>query len=136
MGILFPPLTTLAISNIPNHKMAQASAMINVIRQIGGSVGVAWFGTILIQRTTLHTARFGERVNAHSEAYQQFIKSFGQNVTQGNAFLQSLVAKQAFTAAIDDVFLAAAIILFLTAVPVVFLRVGKKKKGPHEAMVE
>jgi DHA2 family multidrug resistance protein len=126
MGILFPPLTTLAISDIPNRKMAQASALINVIRQIGGSVGVALFGSILIQRTTFHTALFGEQVNPHSEAYRHFVRSYGdtgQGAARANAFLHSMVGKQAFVAAIDDVFLAAALILLITIVPVALLRV-------------
>jgi len=45
MGILFAPLTTMAISEITNQKMAQASGLLNVIRQIGGSLGVALFGS-------------------------------------------------------------------------------------------
>ena len=41
MGLMFTPLSTLALTNIPKHKMAQASGLFNVIRQVGGSFGVA-----------------------------------------------------------------------------------------------
>lgn len=54
MGLIMSPLTTIAISEISNREMAQASGLVNVIRQVGGSVGVALFGSILTRRTILH----------------------------------------------------------------------------------
>ena len=63
MGLLFSPLTTAAISEIANRQMAQASGLINVIRQIGGSFGVAIFGTILTRRTIFHASIYGEQLN-------------------------------------------------------------------------
>ena len=47
MGLMFTPLSAVALLDIPREKMAQASGLINVIRQIGGSLGVAIFATIL-----------------------------------------------------------------------------------------
>ncbi len=70
MGLLMSPLTTVAISEISNRKMAQASGLINVIRQIGGSFGVALFGTILTRRTIFHAAMYGEQIRPYSEAYE------------------------------------------------------------------
>ena len=73
MGILFPPLMTLSISEIANRKMAQASGLINVIRQLGGSFGVAVFGTILTRRTIYHMAMYGGQVNPNSDAFRQTV---------------------------------------------------------------
>ena len=47
MGMVFTPLSTLALSEIPRQKIAQASGLFNVLRQVGGSFGVALMGTLL-----------------------------------------------------------------------------------------
>ncbi len=138
MGILFPPLTTLAISEIQNRRMAQASAMINVVRQIGGSVGVALFGSILIRRTTFHTTMYGQQVGIHLGAVQEAlmrIERFATGATgavgsvarsQAQVLLGTFVGQQAFVAAVDDVFRVVGIILLLCVIPISFLRSHRK----------
>ncbi|HEY6950815.1 MAG TPA: DHA2 family efflux MFS transporter permease subunit, partial [Bacteroidota bacterium] len=60
MALIFTPLSALALSDIPRERMAQASGLFNVLRQIGGSFGVALMGTLLTQRTTYHMTVYGE----------------------------------------------------------------------------
>jgi DHA2 family multidrug resistance protein len=134
MGLLFSPLTTISISDIPNRQMAQASGLINVIRQIGGSFGVAIFGTILTRRTILHSALYGQQVNPYSETFQKAVaglQHFAQHAvggtlanaaTQAKILLFSHVQQEAFVSAIDDVFILAAITVVVATVPVFFLR--------------
>jgi DHA2 family multidrug resistance protein len=113
MGIMLPPLMTLAISEIPNRKMAQASGLINVIRQIGGSFGVAVFGTILTRRAIYHAAMYGERIDPHSHAFTETVtrleghalRAAGEGVAAATgaakAQIASFVANQAFISAIS-----------------------------------
>jgi len=49
MGIIFTPLSTLMLLNLPREKMAQASGITNTVRQLGGSLGVA-----ILQRCLPH----------------------------------------------------------------------------------
>jgi len=63
MGLLFTPLLTLSLVNIRNSDMAQASSITNIVRQMGGSFGVAIFSHLLTQRTAFHTQRYGEALN-------------------------------------------------------------------------
>jgi DHA2 family multidrug resistance protein len=44
---LFVPLTTVALASIPRHKMADATGLNSLIRQIGGAIGLAIFATVL-----------------------------------------------------------------------------------------
>jgi DHA2 family multidrug resistance protein len=44
---LFVPLTTVALSSIPRHKLADATGLNSLLRQIGGAVGLAVFATLL-----------------------------------------------------------------------------------------
>ena len=140
MGLLFSPLTTIAISEIPNRQMAQASGLINVIRQVGGSFGVAIFGTILTRRTIFHGAMYGQQLNPYSDAYRMTVARLrhfaGETVggtlsaatARAEAMLAMFVREQAFVRAVDDVFLLAAIVLLVAAVPVFFLRSHKKRR--------
>jgi DHA2 family multidrug resistance protein len=44
---LFVPLTTVALANVPRHRMADATGLNSLIRQIGGAIGLAIFATML-----------------------------------------------------------------------------------------
>jgi DHA2 family multidrug resistance protein len=141
MGLLMSPLTTVAISEIPTRKMAQASGLINVIRQIGGSFGVALFGTILTRRTLHHAALYGEQMNAYSDAFQSAVRglqhfalnavggTLGDAATRARAVLVMHVEGQAFVRGVDDVFLVAFWILALSLPPVLFLRRHNVRHG-------
>jgi DHA2 family multidrug resistance protein len=54
MGFVFLPLTTLAISSIRRDRLPNATAAFNLIRNIGGSIGVAVATTLLARRSQVH----------------------------------------------------------------------------------
>jgi len=134
MGVLFAPLTTLAISEITHQKMAQASGLLNVIRQLGGSFGVAIFGSLLTRRTIYHSAIYGQQASAYSDAFKDTVTrlqahtlhttsgSLGLAIARAKAQIGSFLANQAFISAIDDVFLVAGIILAAGAIPILLLK--------------
>src|SRR5262249_54253303 len=49
---LFIPLTTLALSSIPRHRLADATGLNSLVRQVGGSVGIAVFATLMSRYAT------------------------------------------------------------------------------------
>ena len=140
MGFIFTPLSAIALSDIPRHKMAQASGLYNVLRQIGGSFGVAIMGTLLTNRTTYHLTVYGEAASNSSPATQNIINNlshFAQStgggthalgVQRAQAIIGSHLGMQAFVSAVDDDFFIAAIITFICVVPIIFLRFKRKKK--------
>jgi DHA2 family multidrug resistance protein len=135
MGLVFTPLSSLALSDIPRHKMAQASGLFNVIRQVGGSFGVALLGAMLTRRMIFHLAAFGQRADQYSVPFTSAVartQMFAQSAAGGNTALSAARAKalvfgnlsdQAFVAAIADDFLIAAAITALCLIPILFLRV-------------
>ncbi|MGA9118647.1 MAG: DHA2 family efflux MFS transporter permease subunit [Bacteroidota bacterium] len=139
MGFIFAPLSTLALSEIPGQKMAQASALFNVLRQIGGSFGVALMGTLLTMRTSFHTSIFSESVTATSPQTQSVLlglSRFAQSMIGGTSATSSMQAgalldyylrQQAFVSAVDDDFFVAAIITLLCVIPILFF--SRKRKG-------
>jgi DHA2 family multidrug resistance protein len=54
MGFIFLPLTTLSISTIPKARLPNATAAFNLIRNMGGSIGVALTTTLLARRSQYH----------------------------------------------------------------------------------
>lgn len=141
MGILFTPLSTVALSEIKKEKMAQASGLFNVIRQVGGSFGVAVIGTLLTERTLFHTAVDGEAMNQYSATFQHVVNGLRYFATQvlsapltteiqrAKALVISSVAQQAVVQATDDAFLFAFAIMILCAIPILFLRTHRKSAG-------
>lgn len=146
MALIFTPLSALALTDIPRDKMAQASGLFNVLRQIGGSFGVALMGTLLTLRTAYHVRMYGESLNQSSPAAQEVyrgLKMFVQHVVGGSSTVSSMraqglvishLAQQAFVSAVDDDFLVASAITILCVVPILFLRY-KKKKVPGQKVV-
>lgn len=142
MGLLFSPLSTIALYEIPNRKMAQASGLMNVIRQVGGSFGVAIFGTLLTRRTIYHASIYGQQLDPNSDIYKQTVikvQHFANEAIGGNAaqaatraktVIGSFVQQQAFVRGVDDVFFAAAITIFISIIPVILLK--QKKNGRRE----
>jgi MFS transporter, DHA2 family, multidrug resistance protein len=146
MGMMFSPLTMVAMLDIPREKMGQASGLINVIRQVGGSFGVAILTTILTTRMTYHSQIFGEGLQGNSPAYHSVLKNLGNYITvhagsvgsfaerQGQYLIGSHLNRQAFVQAIDDDFLLASIITLIIAIPVLFLRLRWKSKNESPAV--
>ena len=141
IGLIFAPLTQLALSGVPMQKLAQASGMFNVIRQIGASVGVAVFGSFLIRRNIFHTAMYGGQIDAHSPVYQKTVaglahfaahadgSSSATAAVQAKALLVGFIHKQAFIQAVDDVFLIAGAVLLVSVIPVLFLHGRTKSRA-------
>jgi DHA2 family multidrug resistance protein len=141
MGMMFTPLSTMALRDIPRHKMAQASGLFNVIRQLGGSFGVAIMGTLLTTRVVHHMALYGQSVDPRSPEtlhVTSVLASFAHGVgggtpvealAQSKALLLTHISQQAFVRAIDDDFLVSAAITLVGLIPLFLLRkTGRSRK--------
>jgi MFS transporter, DHA2 family, multidrug resistance protein len=75
LPLLFVPVTTASYDGVPPDKTNQASALINVARNLGGSMGVALTQTIWAQRQQFHQNRLVEHIVPSDIAYQQAIEA-------------------------------------------------------------
>ncbi len=142
MGLLFSPVTALGMKDIRREKTAQASGLNNVIRQVGGSFGVAIFSTVLTSRVSYHSQVFGESMDANSPVFRSVVQHVGSFVKAGvgstgsvadfqsRYLLMSSINKQAFIEGINDDFLLASLITLGCLLPVIFMK-GKVKKKPE-----
>jgi MFS transporter, DHA2 family, multidrug resistance protein len=138
MGMMFSPLAALGLVTVPREKMAQASGLNNVIRQVGGSFGVAMFSTLLTSRVVFHTQVFGQAIDQNSPVFRSVMQKMelfagtsggmvGTSATNaGKSLLFSHISKQAFVEGINDNFLLACFFTLLCVIPVFFLKSRKK----------
>jgi DHA2 family multidrug resistance protein len=139
MGLMFTALTTVSLLEIPREKMAQASAITNSIRQLGGSLGVALLATLLSSRVGYYGQLYGGAIKPGSEVYQQTINRLKYHVQyeagsspstavrQSQGLLLSNINKQAYIQGINDDFLLAGIITLIGGIPIIFLHTKKSK---------
>jgi DHA2 family multidrug resistance protein len=66
MGFIFPPLQTLTLATIRLERLGNATAAYNVVRNVGGSVGVAMATTLLVRRSQEHQTALVAHVNVWS----------------------------------------------------------------------
>jgi DHA2 family multidrug resistance protein len=65
LPFLFIPITAVSYVGVPPERTNEASAISNLMRNLGGSVGVAITQTMLQHRTQFHHARLAEHVTAY-----------------------------------------------------------------------
>jgi MFS transporter, DHA2 family, multidrug resistance protein len=139
MGLMFTALSTVSLSEIPREKMAQASAITNSIRQLGGSLGVALLATLLTSRVSYHGQVFSGAVKQNSEVFQNTMNNIkfhvlhdagsspANSIRQSQMLILSNLNKQAYIEGINDDFLLAGIITLIGGIPVFFLHTKKSK---------
>lgn len=141
MGLMFSPMTSLALAMAPRTKAGQASGLLNVIRQLGGSFGVAIFGTLLARRQLFHTTRYSEAITARNMPAVQALRHIQGHFTalgdipalaskKALALLGMIVQQQAAATGFGDCFIVAFWICLLGIVPAMFL---KRHVGSHAA---
>jgi DHA2 family multidrug resistance protein len=143
---LFVPLNTVALASIPRHKMTDATGLNSLFRQIGGSVGLAVFATLLGNygvgaRASLaaHLTEVNPEVANRLNAIQGGMMARGYDAVTAKAMavgsLYGSVAQQGMVLSFDKVFLLAGI-CFLFVIPlVVFLkRPDTETPGPKPDM--
>lgn len=140
MGILFTPLLTLSLANIGKEGMTQASSITNIVRQMGGSFGVAIFSHMLTQRTNYHMQRYSEALDYTGEVYRQTIENlscFARQAAGAAEHASQSLAEQmilrrleleAYIGGINDDFFIAFIVTLLCVLPTFWLKRVRKVK--------
>lgn len=139
LPFLFVPITTVSDAGLPPEKTGQASSLINVARNVGGSMGVATVQTVLARRSQVHQTYLGEHVSAVSPTYRDTLdqvmrhfESLGSTAAQARqqatAWIGQVVTGQANFLAYIDAFMVMALIAACVA-PLALLLPGKTGDG-------
>ncbi|HTZ40238.1 MAG TPA: DHA2 family efflux MFS transporter permease subunit [Syntrophales bacterium] len=73
MGLLFVPLTTLTMSWIHKEEMGNATSVFNLLRNLGGSFGVAFASTLVARRAQFHHGRLAEGMSVLDRNFQEAV---------------------------------------------------------------
>lgn len=138
IAFFFVPLSYLTMAYIPREGMNNASAIFNLLRNLGGSFGVAFVTTLLARRAQFHQARLIENLTPYDLSYQsalERIKTYlgakflgAHDASQmAGAALYKLLLQQANAMAFYDVFHAQG--LFFLALAVLMWIMKKPPSG-------
>ena len=143
LSMVFVPLTTISMDPIPRERMGNATSLFNLMRNLGGSIGIAATATMLARRSQSTAAMLANNVNAYNPAARSmfsatrdaFIKAGSDPVTatsRAYAALSGMVHRQATMVAFVEIFTLLGII-FIALVPLVFLMKRPRGKAPAAA---
>jgi DHA2 family multidrug resistance protein len=116
------PVTSLATGMLSKEQSGDGSAIFNILRNLGGSVGIAILSTVVTRREQFHDSRLGESITAFSDGTQMQLKNAtaqfmagGSDPTTASAqavsSLKGLVQRDANIMSFNDAFLFVAICL-------------------------
>ncbi len=135
MGFLFIPLTTMTMAEIKKEDMGNAAAIYNLLRNLGGSFGVAFVTTMLARRTQFHQdhlagnlSQFDTRLQlgAAQAAHALQFRGLGSQADQGSlALIYGRLLKEASMLSFNDVFYLLSILMALVLPLVLIMRRAK-----------
>src|SRR5204863_6193235 len=143
MGFIFVPLTTMALGTLSNEQMGNASGVFNLMRNTGGSVGIAAVTTMLARGAQTHQAALVSHLTPYDPAFQERVKSIAGGIAarggsvgatqQAYAGIYGILVRQATVLSYIDVFRVLSF-LCLLCIPATLLFERVKKRSRPVAM--
>jgi DHA2 family multidrug resistance protein len=140
LSFVFVPLATMTTSTLTNQEMGNATGLFNMLRNIGGSIGIAMATTALIRRAALHQNEIGTNITLSTWVFQQKSEALAGYLGHrlGPAagppgslnLIYSLMLQQAALMAYVDVFRWTALLAFFCAGAVWLFKKPIKPGGP------
>jgi MFS transporter, DHA2 family, multidrug resistance protein len=140
LGLIFVPLTNLALADLPMSKMPNGTGLFNLMRQLGGSVGIAISATLVqrfehIHRAALiaHVTQFSEATRARLNGIMATLVAQGTPAplaeTKALKILDGLVTKQALMLSFEQLFLLFGASFVLSLPLLLLMHKGKAMPG-------
>jgi DHA2 family multidrug resistance protein len=140
--LMLIPLLSVATADIPARESGSASALFNMMRNLGGSIGIALLSTLVTNREHLHSTRIGSTVTAESpalagrlESTTQLLISKGLDpVTAARSSLKLLsgsMSEQAFLLAYGDAFYVIGVVMAASVLLLFFVKKPGQLKPAH-----
>ena len=109
------PTVGMALSGFQGPELRYASGLFNLMRNLGGAIGIAMVNTWLQDDTHIQTARFSEALGEHAQRASQVLGQLAERLTTATAdpsqahllaqkLLARIVGEQGLAVAFDDVF--------------------------------
>jgi DHA2 family multidrug resistance protein len=142
LSLLFVPLTTITMNRIAKENMGNATSLFNLLRNIGGSVGIAGVITMFARWQQSFTNVLGEHVTAYSQQSQTLLSGLrsmfqakgSDPVTashQAYAAVFGMVQRHSVMLSFLEVFRVLALI-FALMIPLILIMKRPGKGGPSD----
>ena len=128
---IFPPLSAAASAGLSPGKIPNSSSLFNMMRNLGGSVGIAVLATFTTNREHFHFSTIAERITQNGSLLQERLAGLTQHFgatsdadlaqMQAVASIGNMVRRNAYVAAYSDCFFVIGVALLLSLIPVMFL---------------
>jgi MFS transporter, DHA2 family, multidrug resistance protein len=139
-----PPIVTMALGSLPPSRLKSASGLFNLMRNLGGAIGIAVTSTMLNDRLNLHYSRLDEHVTAGRPVVESLLQSQtahfaavgGDALNAANAGLGSLHAllmREALVLTFSDTFYVVAACFAVGLLSVLFTHSFGNRPPPPEA---
>ncbi|MBW4890476.1 DHA2 family efflux MFS transporter permease subunit [Mucilaginibacter sp. HMF5004] len=136
MALLFVPLTTLAIQDLKGPELGQGTGLNNMMRQLGGSFGIAALTTLIHIRAGFHRSVLISHINDYNSTFTEqrdmFIHRFmatGKGLAEATKMamqaMEGKVIKQTLLLTYNDAYWIAGLIM-LFSIPLIYLQPFKK----------
>src|SRR5919199_4312944 len=145
LGLLSVPVSTMSLSTLKGAEIGQGAALSGMMRQLGGSFGVALISTMVTRQIDTHRSTLVSHLDINDPAVQQRVAGlaagmrskgfdFQTAMQKAYALLDGSVMRQATVLSYMDVFLWVGV-MFLVCVPFVllFIRTAKNKVSLADA---
>jgi DHA2 family multidrug resistance protein len=135
-GMVFVPLATTSMADLPNEQIGNAAGLFNLMRNVGGSVGISIVNTVVARHEQVHRVMLSGHINGASRAFRHALtgataltERTGASPLKAYAILNGTLSQQARLLAYVDDFQYLAAVCF-ACVPLVFLlRKATARKG-------
>ncbi|SEI70430.1 DHA2 family efflux MFS transporter permease subunit [Paraburkholderia diazotrophica] len=139
-----PPIVTMALGSLPPSRLKSASGLFNLMRNLGGAIGIAVCSTMLNDRLNLHYERLDEHVSAGRPVIEALLRdqaahfaAVGGDVLNGAAAglgaLHALLMREALVLTFSDTFLAVSLCFVVGLASVLFSRPFGNTAPPPDA---
>jgi DHA2 family multidrug resistance protein len=142
-GMVFVPLATIAMGTLRNEQIGNASGLFNLVRNVGGGIGISMVNTMVARHAQVHRAELVQNLSPGNPAFQQMYDASrgamaataAPNVAAERAYglVERVLGAQSATFAYVDVFRYLALACFVCGVIVFLMKGVKGRKGAPAA---
>jgi MFS transporter, DHA2 family, multidrug resistance protein len=139
LAMVFVPLSAVAMGNLPQSEISNASGVFNLMRNVGGSFGISLFATFIARQSQVHQATLIARLTPENPVYQQRLLELQQHLAtrlgpaeaheKALGVIYRILERQSGLLAYMSAFRALAIIA-LGCIGLVLLLQRVEKRGP------
>lgn len=141
-AFMFVPLNTLSFGTLSREQIGNATGVYNLMRNVGGSVGISIVSTMLYRRAQAHQSMMTEHLSPLNPRYQETLRGYAAGLShqmsssdasqKALGVLSGVVQQQATMGAVIDIFQGAVLMAGVAGI-LVFILKNVKTRGPAGA---